>query len=174
MASTISTPSPKTLTDPAVLRQRQFLRSILLPVGLSALLIFGAGIFTLFGLRGQDASVVADIMLTCLCLFPTLLCLFPVYLVLVISVTVLSRADNFTTRQVRRVRTLTADVATRTYQTGDSLSRRSITFNARFAPFDRLFNLFDRLAASSEMTSPESQSPETTSSNGKTKADGKQ
>jgi hypothetical protein len=164
-----------------LLRRRQFLRSILLPVGLSALLIFGAGIFTLFGLRGQDASVVADIMLTCLCLFPMLMCLFPVYLALVISVTVLGRADHFTTRQVRRVRVLTADVAARTYQTGDSLSRRSINFNARFAPLDRLFNLFDRLAAS-ETTPPETTSTGTTSqdtlttpsSNGKMNANGKQ
>lgn len=193
MASTISTPSTKTTVepskvnqstvdvstpDPVVLRRRQFLRSILLPVGLSALLIFGAGIFTLFGLRGQDASVVADIMLTCLCLFPMLLCLFPVYLALVISVTVLGRADHFTTRQVRRVRVLTADVASRTYQTGDSLSRRSINFNARFAPLDRLFNLFDRLAASEttppETTSTGTTSPDTTSSNGKMNANGKQ
>lgn len=194
MASTISRPSTKTpadstavdkttvnytTADPVVLRQRQFLRSILLPVGLTALLIFGAGVFALFGLRGQDAAVVADLMLTCLCLFPALLCLFPVYLALVLSVTVLSRADHFTTRQVRRARTLTADIAARTYQTGDSLSRRSITFNARFAPLDRVFNLFDRLAAASDETSPETTSPDsptrtTPSSNGKMNANGKQ
>lgn len=184
MASTISKPSTKTTADPAVLRQRQFLRSILLPVGLSALLIFGAGTFTLFGLRGRDASLVADLMLTCLCLFPALLCLFPVYLVLVVSVTALSRADDFTTRHVRRARTLTADVAARTYQTGDSLSRRSISFNARFAPLDRVFNLFDRLGTSSASPSSETTSPEagtsisktttSTSSNGKTSANGSQ
>lgn len=180
MASTISNPSTKTSADPAVLRQRQFLRSILLPVGLSALLIFGAGTFTLFGLRGRDASLVADLMLTCLCLFPALLCLFPVYLMLVVSVTALSRADHFTTRHIRRARTLTADVAARTYQTGDSLNRRSITFNARFAPLDRVFNLFDRLAASSnshsssELTSTETKSPDSTSSNGKTNTNGSQ
>lgn len=177
MVSTTSTNlSSKTSIDPALLRQRQFLRNIALPIGLAALLVFGAGLFTLFGLRGRDASLVADLTLTCLCLLPALLCLFPIYLALVVSVTVLSRADTFTTRQVRRARTLTADVAERTYQTGDSLSRRSIAFNARFAPLDRLFDVFDRLGngTASDLIPPEADSKSSTSFNGKTNDNGSQ
>jgi hypothetical protein len=133
--------------DPALLRRRLFQRKVLLPVAGAGLLIVGATVFVGLGLRGAGASLVADLMLTALCLLPALVCLFPLYMALVLAVAVLSRADAFTTRHVRRARTAAQGAAARSERAGLALNRRSIEFNARLAPLDRLFTLFERLAA---------------------------
>lgn len=138
------TPAAPLYPDPVALHRRQFRRRVLLPVALGLLLIVAAAGLPLVALRGRDVSLVADWMFACLCLLPVLIILFPVYLALVLAAFTIGRADRLTTRQMRRARQGTEEVAARARQIGEELGRRSIEVAARAAALDRLFNVFNQ------------------------------
>lgn len=135
---------PVSYPDPIKQHRRQFRRGILLPLVLGILLLVAAASVTVLGLRSGSVSLVADWMFACLCLLPLLIVLFPVYLVMVLAAFTLGRADRFTARQVRRVRGSTESLAARTRHAGEALSQRSISFAARFAALDKIFNVFNQ------------------------------
>lgn len=143
-----STPTPK--EDPIAQHRRTFLRKVALPFALGGLSIVALIALSVLALGRRDVSLLADWMLSCLCLLPLLIILFPVYLLLVVAAFTLGKADRFTTRQVRRARVMTEKLSERTRETSLNLSRRSIGFNARLAPLDRLFNVFDRPSSSTD------------------------
>jgi hypothetical protein len=129
--------------DPTRTQRRQFRRQILLPMGLGALVLIGA-LLALIPLSRQDVSIIADLMLSCLCLLPMVICLFPIYMLATVSVFMLNRADSAVTKQVRRVRGATETLRVRTDSATDEVNERVMGWSVRVAALNVLFDFFDR------------------------------
>lgn len=138
------TTSPKTRPDPIREHRRRVRRSIVLPFILG-IILFALGLaVTLIPLSRQDVSIVSDLVLSCLCLFPLVICLFPLYMVMVLAVYGMARTDKAVTTQLRRVRTASETLAARVDSTTDTINQKTVDVSVRLAPLNAIFGIFER------------------------------
>jgi hypothetical protein len=112
------------------LRREQRLQ-IWLPFVIGVVIVL---MLVVFAVLTPRVSVVANCLLTVLILCPAVLCFLPIYFVLVFAVSGMNSAYNSAARPLRGLERLSVRVLNRTVSLSDSLSRRSINFNARLAP----------------------------------------
>ncbi len=121
--------------------RREQRRQIWLPFAGGGLLLLALVIFAAF-LPG--VSVVANFMMTILLLCPVVVCLLPLYFLLVFAVFGMNSVYNGAAKPLHRLEKLTASIATRTSRYSDTLARKSINLNTRFAPLsNQLEHAFD-------------------------------
>lgn len=92
----------------------------------------------------DQVSIVSNLVVSLLVLCPTVLCLLMLFVILVFANVGLHMTQNYTAKQMRRVQVISRDVAEKVANTADNLSEKSISYNARFAFFNRIFNIFDQ------------------------------
>ncbi len=119
------------------------------PVLLAALVILAIGValvvaaYPFEGQQSQQISIIGNTMLMCFVLLPMILCGAIVFLLFAAAGLGIRSLHNSAEGGVQRVGELTSTAAERAASAAESVSRRSIAFNARFAYFERLFAVFD-------------------------------
>lgn len=91
----------------------------------------------------QQISIIGNTMLMCFVLLPMILCGAVVFLLFAGAALGIRSLHNSAEGGMQRVSDLTHTAAERAASAAESVSRRSIDFNARFAHFERLLSLFD-------------------------------
>lgn len=102
--------------------------------------LIGATVF----LTPRGLSGLANAFLTCLCLLPLTVCLFPVYLGMVSVVYGMSRVNGTVFKQLDRGRLLTENLAAKTDEVSQQVSRQSVELGVKAAQLDAIFDVFDR------------------------------
>ena len=130
--------------------RRQVRRQIILPVMLLVVLmaVFIAALVlpgSPIQLNGAgEFSIVANFVLVCFALLPTVLCLFIVYAMLVATVWFMNVSHNWSAKQLRQVQQVTRTTADKTAEYSDKLNKQSIEVNSRLAFLEPLLRLFDK------------------------------
>jgi hypothetical protein len=125
--------------------RRETLLSIILPVGgagLALLTVLAVTLLLLLPTRPQ-VSVLADWLLMIFMLCPVALCLLPVCIGLMTAVFAMNHLHAKTARMMGRAETLSETLVEKTLDATESISEKSISFNATMAHFDPLWHAFD-------------------------------
>jgi len=130
--------------DARTQHRRETFLWIILPFAGGGLLIAAGVVVAMLLPRRLQVSLLADFLLTILVLCPVVLCLLPLCILLVTAVFGMNRVHNNTAKLMGRAENYSETVSNRAIQTMDTVSRKSIGFNARFAYLDKLWGLFDR------------------------------
>jgi uncharacterized membrane protein YdbT with pleckstrin-like domain len=118
-------------------------RMVILPV-LGGLLLIALLVLSTAFLTPRQFTIVANLMMTCICLFPLVICLTPFYFGAVFAVWGMSRVNGIAYKQLENAQTLTANLAARTTQATDTLNRRAVDVGANAAKLDPLLDVFNR------------------------------
>lgn len=101
----------------------------------------------------DQISIVSNLMISVFVLCPMVLCLWLFFVILVFMSVGLHKSQGFTAKQMRRVQLASRNLADKTATNADNVSKRSIGVTARFAFFNRIFNIFDQPTNDDEVDS---------------------
>lgn len=130
---------------PALTRhRRETLVWILLPVGGGGLLVAGAGVAAMLLRKASQVALLADWLFTILVLCPVVLCLLPLCVGLITLVFGMNHAHDQAAHLLGKGEAASETVKDKTLEVTESVSRKSIDFNARLASLDKVWGVFDR------------------------------
>jgi hypothetical protein len=140
-------PDRQSLAEKA--HRRETLVQIILPFAAVLVVVLIGGGIALVLPRPAQVSILADLMLALMCLFPAVICLFPLALGLMAAAFGMNVVHGSAGKLLRRGEGLTARLLERTSRLTEGVNQQTINLSARFAFLEKLIGSFEDDPASS-------------------------